>query len=140
VALLLTPLLRPLTLQAMLLWWLFAWQGSQRFGRALPPVLTFRRRISDHTDALGNLYWRSGNALRPLQAYMTQLFNDLKLTGRQVTPQRLQTLSAKSGVEVAEIERLLSLPNEVERQAAVLPADAARMIRRLARLRKTVEQ
>ena len=140
VALLLTPLLRPLTLQAMLLWWLFAWQGSQRFGRALPPVLTFRRRISDHTDALGNLYWRSGNALRPLQAYMTQLFSDLKLTGRQVTPQRLQTLSAKSGVEVAEIERLLSLPNEVERQAAVLPADAARMIRRLARLRKTVEQ
>jgi hypothetical protein len=71
---------------------------------------------------------------------MTQLFSDLKLTGRQVTPQRLQTLSAKSGVEVAEIERLLSLPNEVEQQAAVQPADAARMIRRLARLRKTVEQ
>ncbi|MFM8584433.1 MAG: DUF4350 domain-containing protein [Planctomycetaceae bacterium] len=140
VALLLTPLLRPLTLQAMLLWWLFAWQGSQRFGRALPPVLTFRRRISDHTDALGNLYWRSGNAVRPLRAYITQLFNDLKLVGRQVTPQRLQTLSARSGVEVAEIERLLTLPDEVDQQAAVLPADAARMIRRLARLRKVIEQ
>jgi len=139
VSLLLTPLLRPLTLQALLLWWLYAWQGSQRFGRALPAALPARHNITDHADALGNLYWRSGNALGPLQAYVTQILADLKLTGRQLTPQRVETLAARSGVPREEIDRLLALPDEIAQRSAVLPADAAQMIRRFARLRRVSE-
>ena len=136
VGLLLNHWLRPVTLQVVTLLLLFGWAGSQRFGSPLPPRQPPRHSLVEHTDALGNLYWRSRNGLVPLQAYLERLLTELRL-GRDAErlPRRIDHLAATTGLQPAEIETRIRLAREAVSRRAVRHTDAARLIRLLSELR-----
>lgn len=136
VGLLLNHWLRPVTLQVVTLLLLFGWAGSQRFGSPLPPQQPPRHSLVEHTDALGNLYWRSRNGLVPLQAYLERLLTELRL-GRDAErlPRRIDDLAATTGLQPAEIENRIRLAREAVSRRAVRHTDAARLIRLLSELR-----
>ena len=136
VGLLLNHWLRPVTLQVVTLLLLFGWAGSQRFGSPLPPRQPPRHSLVEHTDALGNLYWRSRNGLVPLQAYLERLLTELRL-GRDAErlPRRIDHLAASTGLQPAEIETRIRLAREAVSRRAVRHTDAARLIRLLSELR-----
>ncbi len=136
VGLLLNHWLRPVTLQVVTLLLLFGWAGSQRFGSPLPPRNPPRHSLVEHTDALGNLYWRSGNGLVPLQAYLERLLAELRL-GRDAErlPRRIDHLAATTGLPPSEIETRIRLAREATSRLAVRHTDAARLIRLLSELR-----
>ncbi len=141
VGLLLDPLLRPITIQSALLLVLFAWAGSVRFGTVLPPALPQRHDVTDHTNALGNLYWRSGNGIAPLKAYCEQLLAELKLGVRRGKATRsVESVAARAGMPVEEVRKLLALASEACERSSVLCHDAATVIRKLARLRDRGEE
>ena len=128
--------LRPVTLQAVTMLLIFGWAGSQRFGNPLPPRKPPRHSLVEHTDALGNLYWHSGNGRVPLQAYLERLLAELRL-GREAErlPRRLDHLAAATGLKPQEIESRIRLAREAVARRAVRSQDAARLIRLLSELR-----
>lgn len=136
VGLLLNHWLRPVTLQVVTLLLLFGWAGSQRFGSPLPPRQPPRHSLVEHTDALGNLYWRSRNGLVPLQAYLERLLTELRL-GRDAErlPRRIDHLAATTGLQPVEIEARIRQAREAVSRRAVRHTDAARLIRLLSELR-----
>ena len=142
VGLLLNHWLRPVTLQVVTLLLLFGWAWSQRFGSPLPPRKPPRHSLVEHTDALGNLYWRSGNGLVPLQAYLERLLSELRL-GREAErlPRRIEHLAAATGLQPTEIENRIQLAREAVSRRAVRRTDAAHLIRLLSGLRpRTAER
>lgn len=136
VGLLLNHWLRPLTLQAVTLLLLFGWAGSLRFGSPVPPRKPPRHSLVEHTDALGNLYWRSGNGLVPLQAYLERLLAELRL-GREAErlPKRIDHLANTTGLQPTEIEKRIRMARQATSRRAVRRVDAARLIRLLSELR-----
>lgn len=137
VGLLLAPLLRPITVQIALLLILFAWSGSFRFGTALPPALPARHNVTDHTNALGNLYWRSGNGIVPISSYHEQLLADLRLGVRRGKATRsLESVASRAHMPVDDVRRLLEVAGEACDRNEVSRRDAATLIRRLSRLRE----
>jgi hypothetical protein len=128
--------LRPATLQVATLLWLFAWAGAGRFGVPRPSPKPPRHSLVEHTNALGNLHWRSGNGLAPLQAYFESLLAELRL-GRhgELLPRRISQLADSSGLTPDQIERRIELAIEAVNRRAVVARDAGDLIRLLSELR-----
>lgn len=140
VGILLDSLLRPMTIQSLLLLMLFAWGGSSRFGTILPPTLPPRHNVTSHTNALGNLYWRTGNGVAVIKAYFEQLMAELKLGLRRGKSTRsLEMIAKKTGKDVADVQSLLDVAQEAADRNAVLRGDAASLIRRLSLIRDRKE-
>ncbi|MGQ0634170.1 MAG: DUF4350 domain-containing protein [Planctomycetaceae bacterium] len=136
VGVLLSPEIRPLTVQLLAIVVVFAWRGSRRFGGLLPREGALRRNLPDHTDAVGNIYWKTHSGKAALQAYFDQLRQQLRLrSGRDRQRSELAAVSQRSGLPVDEIERLLAQAEAALEAPQLRRRPAAAMIRRLARLR-----
>lgn len=137
VGLLLDPHLRPMTIQLLVLLVVFGWRGGRRFGRLLPRGSAVRHNLSDHTDALGNLYYKTKNGLGALRGYLEQLKRQLRL---HLTADRgvrsLGPLAQRSGMPVEEVKNLLSEAEALAARPSVKRREAAAMILRLSKLRK----
>jgi hypothetical protein len=136
VGLLLDPHLRPLTIQTLVLLVVFGWRGGRRFGSLLPKGAAPRHNLTDHTDALGNLYFKTRNGIGALQAYLEQLKRKLRL---HLTTERdartLGPLAQRSGLPVEGVKRLLTEAEALGKRPVVKRGEAAAMIRRLSQLR-----
>lgn len=136
VGLLLDPHLRPITLQLLIILVVFGWRGGRRFGGLLPVEATPRHDLADHTDSLGNLYYKAHAGTTALKAYRDQLRMQLRLhAAAEGDPRRLAPLAARSGLAVAEIRKLLAEVDRAVERPKLTRRDAAQLIRRLARLR-----
>jgi hypothetical protein len=138
VGVLLDPTLRPMTLQLAVVLIAFGWRGSRRFGGVLPQSAPARHDVSLHTDALGNLYYKSRNGAVALRAYLEQLQTALHLRFAAGHERRaIAALAERVGQPVDEVQRLLKTARETARRASVPRHEAATLIRRLSELRKT---
>ena len=136
VGLLLDPVIRPLTLQLLLITLLYGWWNSRRFGPLLPRLATPRQNIVEHTDALGNWYWRSWAGVGVLQSLLQQTQRELR--GHATAAQerrRLEPIARRLGRSVDEILELLATAEHAASQPHLGRRAVARWIRHLAELR-----
>ncbi len=136
VGLLFDPFLRPLTVQAAAVLLLFVWCGSRRFGRQLPSMYHSRHDIADHTDALGNMYYRTGDGRAVVRSYFEQLrmelhFRHLSLTDKQA----IESLARRAGQDPQQVRELLARTQRVIDGAPIKRRAAAEIISDLAELR-----
>ena len=141
VGLLIDPVLRPATVQLAVLIILFGWCGNRRFGAVLPPSTTARHDVSEHTNSLGNLYYKAHHGSGLLREYLDQLKTDLRLrfTGKNDS-RTLQPIAARVGLSVEEIQSRLKAAETAARAPKLSRRDAAMHIRRLAQLRQVVHK
>jgi hypothetical protein len=137
VGILFDPLLRPITIQIVIVTVLFAWWRSWRFGPLAPSAVSPRQNIVEHTDMVGNWYWKSRDGHAVLRAYVRQLTSQLKLQAFAGKEDRvLEPIARRSGRDVSEIRRDLRQAFQALRAKKVERRTAARLIRRLAVIRR----
>jgi hypothetical protein len=137
VGLLLDPVLRPATVQVAALLAVFGWYGSRRFGPLLPKARKPRHDVSDHTNSLGNLYYRAHHGTGVLREYFEQLKTELKLRFSVARESRqLRSIAERANLTPEEVQaRLKNAEAAVKKQG--LPRHvAAGHIRKLAVLRQ----
>jgi hypothetical protein len=134
---LLDPLLRPVTIQLLALIVLFAWRGNRRFGGLLPTVAPARHDVADHTNSLGNLYYKAHHGNGVLREYLDQLKTELRLRYVAGHEQRvLAPIAREIQSSVEEVQRILSEADAAARKPRLSRREAAGQIRKLARLRQ----
>lgn len=138
VGILLDPVLRPLTVQLLILLVVFAWRGSRRFGGILPPGVPLRNDITEHIDAVGALNYKIRNGCGAVRSYLDQLRAELRLTFDSPTQDLrvLQPLAVRLQQTVPELQNLLRQAEEAANTPRLSRRDAASVIRNLARLRQ----
>lgn len=133
---LLDPRIRPLGIQLVSLAMVFAWWRSRRFGPLLPPPVTPRRNIVDHTDALGVHAYRSKDSTGMLGAYLHQLKRELKLQGPRASEDRaLEPIARRLNRSPEAIKKFLRQAERASKSKRLKRKHAAEFIRRLAILR-----
>jgi hypothetical protein len=136
VGVLLDPLLRPATVQLFVLLVLFGWAGTRRFGGLLPTAAPARHDVADHTNSLGNLYYKAHHSKGVLREYLEQLRTDLRLRYFKGHEQRvLQPVARRAGLEIDDVKRLLADAEAAVARPRLSRREAAGFIRRLSRLR-----
>lgn len=138
VGILFDPALRPLTIQLLIVTWLFVWWGRERFGPPLLPRTPPHRDVVGHSDALGMLVHQSGDGAGALRAYYNQLIGELGL-GRGTasrTDRALGPVARRLGVELDRVKEVLREAREACQVRQLSRRDAAKHIRRLAKLRR----
>lgn len=136
-SLLLDDALRPLTTQFSVLLLIYAWLGTRRFGGLLPTSTPPRRDIADHTNALGNLYYKRNNAGGVVAMYLNQLRMELKLkAGGKLDATVLERLARRTGEEIDHIRQILQGAETAANSPMLSRREAARIIRQLAELRQ----
>ncbi len=145
VALLLDPELRPLTLHLCLLAVLWGWWRGRAFGPPLPDPDPPRRTLTDHTDAAGDLAWRTGDGAGVVGWYRRALARELAIpAGAKPRAKRAEALAVAAGRDPAEVTALLNRLGRVDARtrpgapSALSRREAAGLIRDLARLRAGV--
>lgn len=137
VGILLDPALRPATLQFIVILVLFGWRGNRRFGGLLPYLAPARHDVADHTNSLGNLYYKAHHATGVLREYLEQLRTELKLRYVAGREQRvLAAIARNTKVAVEEVQRTLTEAEAAARKPKLSRREAAANIRKLARLRQ----
>lgn len=137
VGILLDPALRPATLQFIVILVLFGWRGNRRFGGLLPHLAPARHDVADHTNSLGNLYYKAHHATGVLREYLEQLRTELKLRYVAGREQRvLAAVARNANVPIEEVQRTLADAEAAARKPKLSRREAAAQIRRLARLRQ----
>ncbi len=129
-------MLRPITLQVLLVAALFGWWGSRRFGPPMPPANPPRRSIVEHAEALGNLHFRAGTGARAVAAYLEYWRAEMHLAGAESTQQhQIAVIARRAGSEPHDVEQLLRVASAVAQQQGVAAAQAAHIIRELSRIK-----
>ena len=137
VGVLLDPMLRPVTIQLLALIVIFAWRGNRRFGGLLPTVAPARHDVADHTNSLGNLYYKAHHGNGVLREYLDQLKTELRLRYAAGHEQRvLAPIAREIRSSVEEVQRILSEAEAAARKPKLSRREAAGQIRKLARLRQ----
>jgi hypothetical protein len=137
--LLFEPMLRPITLQLLLVAALFGWWGSRRFGPPKPPANPPRRSIVEHAEALGNLHFRTGTGGRSVAAYLEYWRAEMHLGGAAASQQRqIAVIARRAGRDPAEVAQLLHRANLAA--GHVPAAQAAHIIRELSRLKNQTQR
>ena len=109
VALLLDPELRPLTLHLCLLGVLWGWWRGRGFGPPLPDPDPPRRTLTDHTDAAGDLAWRTGDGAGVVGWYRRAVASDLRIPADpEARRVRAAALARAAGREPGEVEALFA--------------------------------
>ncbi|MFH5806208.1 DUF4350 domain-containing protein [Alienimonas sp. DA493] len=142
VALLLDPELRPLTLHLCLLALLWGWWRGRAFGPPLPDPDPPRRTLTDHTDAAGDLAWRTGDGAGVVGWYRRAVARDLRLPADpKERAKRAEALAVAAGREPAAVRDLFARLAAVDartrpgEKSALGRRTAAGLIRELAALR-----
>lgn len=137
VGLLLDPHLRPLTIQVLIVLVVFGWRGGRRFGGLLPKGTAARHNLTDHTDALGNLYYKTRNGAGAVRTYLEQLKREMRLHLTASADLRaLAPVALRTGIPAEEIRSLLSRAEVLAKNESTRRREAGEMIRSLARLRR----
>lgn len=140
VGILFDPLIRPITIQILLLMLLFGWRGMRRFGPLEANAVSPRQNIVEHTDMVGSLHWKSQNGRSVLRAYLRQLSFLLNLKAFRGNEERvLEPIARRSHRPVDELRKELKAAYHATRSAHVDRRDAARLIRRLALIRRAAK-
>jgi hypothetical protein len=140
IGILFDPLIRPVTIQILILTMLFGWWQSRRFGPRIPVAVSARQNIVEHTDMVGNWYWKSQDGKAALTAYLRQLSSTLRLrTFRGQEDRVLQPIARRSGRPVAELRQEIQQAYQVARSKRVERRQAARQIRQLAVIRQAAQ-
>ena len=135
-SLLLDDALRPLTTQFSVLLLIYAWLGTRRFGGLLPTSTPPRRDIADHTNALGNLYYKRNNSGGAVAMYLNQLRMELKLkAGGKLDKTVLERLARRTEEDVDRVRQILQGAETAAHSPMLSRREAARIIRQLAELR-----
>ncbi|MBW3540428.1 MAG: DUF4350 domain-containing protein [Planctomycetes bacterium] len=141
VGLLIGPLLRPVTVQLLIVLVLFAWWGSRRFGPLLAASVPARQNIVDHTDAVGIHAWQARDGAGMVRAYLRQLSDELKLRHWHGQEQRvLEPIAARLGRPVEVVQRLLEKAEKAAGAADLDRRTAAAIIQRLAVVRRAARE
>ncbi|QDT15600.1 hypothetical protein CA12_16850 [Alienimonas californiensis] len=142
VALLLDPELRPLTLHLCLLALLWGWWRGRAFGPPLPDPDPPRRTLTDHTDAAGDLAWRTGDGAGVVGWYRRAVARDLRLPAdAKERAKRAEALAVAAGRDPAAVRDLFARLAAVDARTqpgmktAMKRRAAAGLIRELAALR-----
>jgi len=136
VGVLFDPELRPLTIQTLVILLLFVWAGNRRFGPLAPPLAPERHDIAEHTNALGNLYYKARAGAHAVQVYLDELRIRWRMKAAVGPAQaQLTRMSHRSGTPVEEISQLFRDAEDASHNTELNRRTAASLIRRLARLR-----
>ena len=136
VGVLFDPELRPLTIQTLVIILLFVWAGNRRFGPLAPPLAAERHDIAEHTNALGNLYYKARAGAHAVQVYLDELRIRWRMKAAIGPAQaQLTRMAHRSGTPVEEISQLFRDADEATHDSELDRRAAARLIRRLAKLR-----
>lgn len=139
VGVLLDPALRPATLQLIIILVIFGWMGNRRFGGLLPKSAPARHDVADHTNSLGNLYYKAHHSTGVLREYLEQLRTELRLHFTAGNEARvLVPIAQKANLSLEELKRLLTEIATAARNPKLSRRGAAICIRRLAELRQQV--
>jgi hypothetical protein len=137
VGVLLDPVLRPATVQLLVILVIFGWQGNRRFGGLLPRAAPARHNVADHTNSLGNLYYKAHHSKGVLREYLDQLRTELHMRYSKGHEQRvLQPIAERAKMSVEEVQRLLASAEASAGKPRLSRREAAFFIRRLADLRQ----
>lgn len=141
VGLLLDPVLRPSTIQLVALIVIFGWRGNRRFGAMLPALRQARHDVADHTNSLGNLYYKAHHGTGVLREYLEQLKTELRLRYAGAHDGRiLQPIAQQAGLSLEEVKRRLSEAEVASRKSRLTRREAASQIRKLAVLRQAAQR
>jgi len=141
VGLLLVPPFRSLSVQLMIVLVLFGWWQSRRFGPLLPRTAAARHNIVDHTDALGILYYKTGDGTVVLQSYLRQLLTELGLTQSKGHEERvLAPIARRLGQSESSLRHLLAQSQRGADAGQISRKEAAALIRQLATLRRAAHR
>jgi hypothetical protein len=138
--LLLSDSVRPATLHLCVLLVVFSWMGTRRFGGMLPKTFQPRHDIVDHTNALGNLYFKRNDAAGVLQRYFEQWRLDLRLGTQRKDAAQIERLARRTDRSTGYIKRLLTETEGALGNARLTRRDAARYIEKLAEFRAAVRE
>jgi hypothetical protein len=137
VGILFDPLLRPMTIQVLIVTILFGWWHSRRFGPLAPVAMSPRQNIVEHTDMVGNWYWKSRDGHAALKAYLRQLTLQLRLKSFKGNEDRvLEPIARRAGRDLAGVRQDLQQAYQAVRTKKVDRRAAARLIRRLSMIRR----
>lgn len=136
--LLLSDAVRPATLQVCALLVVFSWAGTRRFGGLLPRTTQPRHDIVDHTDALGNLYFKKNDSAGALRRYFEQWRHDLKLGTQRKDAAQIERLARRTDRSPGFVKRLVTDTEAALANPRLTRRDAARQIARLADFRTAV--
>ncbi|MBI3866847.1 MAG: DUF4350 domain-containing protein [Planctomycetia bacterium] len=137
IGLLLDPVLRPSTIQLVALIVIFGWRGNRRFGRLLPEAKPARHDVADHTNSLGNLYYKARHGTGVLREYIEQLRTELRLRFAGGHDERiLRPIAHNAGLSLDEVRRRLKEADSAARKPRLSRREAAAQIRKLAVLRQ----
>ena len=140
VGLLLDPLFRPLTLQFIACGVLFGWMGSRRFGPVVRGRHTIRRSIVEHAKALGNLHFKAGTGGRSVSSYLDYFRRELRLHYVSVRQKASAVaLARQTGWDEKKIVDLLHRAESVGKSDKTSSAQAAAIVRALAKLKKALD-
>jgi hypothetical protein len=141
VGVLLDPALRPATVQFLVVLVIFGWRGNRRFGGLLPKSAPARHDVADHTNSLGNLYYKAHHSKGVLREYLEQLRTELHLRYARGHEQRvLQPIAQRANLSVEEMQRLLADADAAAGKPRLTRREAATCIRRLAHLRQAARK
>jgi hypothetical protein len=141
VGVLLDPSLRPTTIQLVALIVLFGWRGNRRFGGVLPQSSPPRHDVADHTNSLGNLYYKAHHGTGVLREYLDQLKTELRLRYAAGHERRvLLSIAQKANLSIEEVQQILGEAEAAVRKPKLSRREAAAHIRKLAQLRQTVKK
>ena len=137
VGVLLDPALRPTTIQLVALIVLFGWRGNRRFGGLLPKSSPARHDVADHTNSLGNLYYKAHHGTGVLREYLDQLKTELRLRFAAGHEARiLLPIAQKAKMTLDEVQRVLAEADAAARKPKLSRRESAAHIRKLAHLRR----
>lgn len=137
VGILFDPLLRPVTIQILLVTILFGWWHNRRFGPLTPNAVSPRQNIVEHTDMVGNLYWKSQDGHAVLKAYLRQLTQMLRLKTFKGNEDRvLEPIARRSGRPISSLRKDLQQAFQAVRSKKAERRSAAKLIRRLSLIRR----
>jgi Domain of unknown function (DUF4350) len=130
-------MLRPITLQLLLVAALFGWWGSRRFGPPLPPSNAPRRSMVEHAEALGNLHFRAGTGGRAVAAYLEYWRAEMHLGGAASSQQQqIAVIARRAGRLPEDVTQLLRMAAAAAQQTQVPAAQASLIIRELSGLKQ----
>lgn len=140
VSLLIDPTFRPLTIQLLIVLLLFGWWHSSRFGPLLSSHVLARHNIVAHTDNVGNLHYKSGNGHALLQAYVKQLFVELRLSHYRGEEHRIiDPIARRLKQDPQEVKTVLMQAAKLSKSQNITRHQMSNLIYKLAMIRQAAQ-
>ncbi|QDU07213.1 DUF4350 domain-containing protein [Gimesia aquarii] len=140
VALLINPTFRPLTIQILIALLLYGWWHSIRFGPFLSSHILARHNIVSHTDNVGNLHFKNGNAHALFRAYVKQLFTELHLRHFRGEEHRvIDPIARRLKQDPEKVKALLMKAAKLSNSKSITRHQMGSLIRKLSKIRRAAQ-